>query len=150
MQIRTGEGKSMILGAASVMFALLGFKVRTVCYSEYLSDRDFRIFEDVFNRFGLSKYIVYSKITMYAEDATASKGDIRTLTESLLRGNMSPTQSAPSHCKFASSVTQPTIRGKSNTTKAVVTPLANRKRELEIGEDLKDNDDDDSPVINGG
>jgi hypothetical protein len=159
MQIRTGEGKSMILGAASVMFALLGFKVRTVCYSEYLSDRDFRLFEDVFGRFGLSKYIVYSKITMYAEDATASKGDIRTLTESLLRGKMSPTLCAPSHCKFASSVTQPTIRGKSNTTKAVVTPLVNgprltrskgnRKRELEIGEDMEDNDDD-GQAINGG
>jgi hypothetical protein len=40
MQIRTGEGKSMILGAASVMFALLGFRVRTVCYSEFLSERD--------------------------------------------------------------------------------------------------------------
>ncbi len=49
MQIRTGEGKSMILGAAAVVFALLGFRVRTVCYSEYLSDRDFRLFEDVFD-----------------------------------------------------------------------------------------------------
>ncbi len=62
MQIRTGEGKLIILGAASVMFALLGFKVCTVCYSEYLSERDFRLFEDVFDRFGLSKYIIYSKI----------------------------------------------------------------------------------------
>ena len=70
---------------------------------------------------------------------------------------MSPTQSAS--FKFASSVTQPTIRGRSNITKAVVTPLAdgprltrsnaNRKRELEIGEDMKD-DDDESQVINGG
>jgi len=34
MQIRTGEGKSMILGAASVALALLGFRVRCVCYSD--------------------------------------------------------------------------------------------------------------------
>ena len=90
MQIRTGEGKSMILGAASVMFALLGFRVRTVCYSEYLSDRDFRLFEDVFDRFGLCNYITYSKIMSFAEDATSAKGDIRSLTESLLRGTMLP------------------------------------------------------------
>jgi hypothetical protein len=89
MQIRTGEGKSIILGAASVMFALLGFKVRTVCYSEYLSDRDFRLFEDVFDHFGLSNLITYSKITAFAEDATAAKGDIRSLTKSLLRGTIS-------------------------------------------------------------
>ena len=93
MQIRTGEGKSMILGAASVMFALLGFRVRTVCYSEFLSERDFKLFEDIFERFGLIDYITYSKITRFAEDVTAAKGDVRGLTESLLRGKLlaSPT-----------------------------------------------------------
>ena len=33
MQIRTGEGKSIILGACSALFALPGFRVRCVCYS---------------------------------------------------------------------------------------------------------------------
>ena len=33
MQIRTGEGKSIILGACSALLALLGFRVRCVCYS---------------------------------------------------------------------------------------------------------------------
>lgn len=88
MQIRTGEGKSILLGAASVMLALLGFRVRTVCYSEYLSNRDFQLFEDVFKRFGVLDDVKYSKITTFAEDCTASKGDIRHLTESLLRGNL--------------------------------------------------------------
>ncbi len=89
MQIRTGEGKSMILGAAAVMLALFGFSVRTVCYSEYLSSRDFRLFEEVFQKFGVLDSVKYSKITTFAEDSTASKGNIRDLTESLLRGDLS-------------------------------------------------------------
>jgi hypothetical protein len=98
MQIRTGEGKSMILGAAAVILSLLGFRVRTVCYSDYLSKRDFKLFEELFDRFGLKKFIRYSKITTFAEDSTATKGDIRSLTESLLRGSltkpMNPTKKA--------------------------------------------------------
>ena len=89
MQIRTGEGKSMILGAAATMLALLGFRVRTVCYSEYLSSRDFLLFEEVFQKFGVLDLVKYSKITAFAEDSTAAKGNIRDLTESLLRGNLS-------------------------------------------------------------
>mmetsp|Transcript_1454 Transcript_1454/g.3035 ORF Transcript_1454/g.3035 Transcript_1454/m.3035 type:complete len:1153 (-) Transcript_1454:103-3561(-) len=85
LQIRTGEGKSMILGAAAVVLALLGFKARCVCYSEYLSDRDYGLFQDVFISFNLTKFIKYSKITTLSEDTTASKGDIRKLTEKLLR-----------------------------------------------------------------
>ena len=86
------EGKSIILGAAAVMLALLGFKVRTVCYSEYLSNRDFELFKEVFDWFGITEYIKYSKITSFAEDSTASKGNIRHLTECLLRGTRLPSQ----------------------------------------------------------
>jgi len=84
MQIRTGEGKSMILGATSVVIGLLGFRVRCVCYSEYLSKRDYELFKDVFDRFHLLDVIKYSKITKFSEDTTAAKGDIRKLTASLL------------------------------------------------------------------
>ncbi|KAG7352611.1 von Willebrand factor type A domain containing protein [Nitzschia inconspicua] len=86
MQIRTGEGKSMILGAASLVFSLLGFNVRCVCYSEYLSKRDYDAFRDVFEVFGHASSIKYSKITTLSEDSTARKGDLRELTLSLLRG----------------------------------------------------------------
>ena len=83
----------MTLGAASTMFALLGFRVRTVCYSEYLSSRDFKLFEEVFQQFGLLTFIKYSTITAFAEDSTAYKGDIRDLTESLLRGTLTMKES---------------------------------------------------------
>lgn len=93
MQIRTGEGKSMILGAAATVLALLGFRVRTVCYSEYLSSRDYSLFEEVFQKFGVLDLVTYSKITTFAEDSTALKGNIRDLTESLLRGVLSSARS---------------------------------------------------------
>ena len=89
MQIRTGEGKSMILGAAAAIFGLLGFQVRCVCYSEYLSNRDYELFRDVFGRFGLLKSINYSMITTLSEETTAAKGNIREMTLSLMRGNTS-------------------------------------------------------------
>ena len=140
MQIRTGEGKSMILGAASIMFALLGFRVCTVCYSEYLSDRDFRLFEEVFDRFGLSNLIAYSKITASAEDATARKGDIRSMTESLLRGKLVPAQTAPnSFCTIASSsVPQSTSHGKSGPRSTPSKQL--RKRERDASEKMSEDD----------
>jgi len=88
MQIRTGEGKSMILGTAAVVLSLLGFRARCVCYSEYLSRRDFNLFQDVFDLFGVTEHIIYSKITTLSEDTTAAKGDVRNLTEAMLRGRL--------------------------------------------------------------
>ena len=85
MQIRTGEGKSMILGAAAAVLGLLGFRVRCVCYSEYLSARDYSLFEEVFQNLRLVGRVSYSKITTLSEATTARKGDIRILTEDLLR-----------------------------------------------------------------
>lgn len=86
LQIRTGEGKSMILGAAATVLGLLGYRVCCVCYSDYLSTRDFELFKDIFLLFGLGESVKYSKITSLSEDKTAAKGDIRGLTDSLLHG----------------------------------------------------------------
>ena len=88
MQIRTGEGKSIILGAAATIFALLGLRSSCVCYSEYLSNRDYELFKDVFQQLGVSSFIKYCTITKLSETSTAAKGNIRELTLSLLRGNM--------------------------------------------------------------
>jgi hypothetical protein len=88
MQIRTGEGKSMILGAVAAMLGLLGLKVRTVCYSEYLSSRDYDLFEDVFSRFGIKERICYSTIKLFALDSIDEKGDIFALTKSFMRGRL--------------------------------------------------------------
>lgn len=88
MEIRTGEGKSMILGALSVLLSLLGFTVRCVCYSEHLSERDNELFKDVFIAFDVESRIIYSKITAMSEDSIAEKGDIRQLTLGLINGDL--------------------------------------------------------------
>ncbi|KAL3941494.1 MAG: hypothetical protein SGBAC_004163 [Bacillariaceae sp.] len=88
MQIRTGEGKSMIIGAAATLLGLLGFQVRCVCYSEYLSGRDYDLFEEVFKRFQIAGDVVYSQIDTYSEETTAAKGNVRKLTRLLLSGKL--------------------------------------------------------------
>ena len=95
MQIRTGEGKSIILGACSVVLSLLGFCVRCVCYSEYLSQRDYALFYDLFDGFDVLDRVTYSTITQYSEDVTKRKGDIRALTKALLHGQSLAAASAP-------------------------------------------------------
>ena len=51
MEIKTGEGKSILLGMASLIYALLGNQVSCICYSSYLSKRDYDSFQEIFNEF---------------------------------------------------------------------------------------------------
>ena len=62
MQIGTGEGKSLVLGALCTVFGLLRFRVRCVCYSEYLSARDYSDFEAIFKAFHVDGNVIYGKI----------------------------------------------------------------------------------------
>lgn len=48
MQIKTGEGKSVILGSMAILLALMNYKVDCVSYSSYLSQRDYEDFKDIF------------------------------------------------------------------------------------------------------
>lgn len=57
--MRTGEGKSVIIGLASVYFAMLGYNVEAACYSKYLSDRDKSAFTDLFKFYNIEKFINY-------------------------------------------------------------------------------------------
>ena len=41
-------GKSITLAITSIVLALLGFSVDCVCYSKYLSERDYNDFKDIF------------------------------------------------------------------------------------------------------
>ena len=99
MEIRTGEGKSLILGALSVVLAMLGFSTRCVCYSEHLSERDYELFKDIFVAFNVENRIHYSKLTTMSEDIIAEQGDIRQLTTNLVTstsiGNPRSPQSLP-------------------------------------------------------
>jgi len=88
VQIRTGEGKSLVLGIGSLLFALLGFRVRCVCYSEFLSRRDHKLFVDMFEAFQVGEFVTYSNISKFKADKVNEKGDIRQLTVDLLKGNL--------------------------------------------------------------
>ena len=68
MQIRTGEGKSIVLGGCSALLALLGFRVRWVCHSDRLSHRDHSLFENLFMAFGIAERFVHSTIKKFSED----------------------------------------------------------------------------------
>jgi hypothetical protein len=48
VQIKTGEGKSVVLAIVSIIFALNGFEVNCACYSKYLSTRDYESFYSLF------------------------------------------------------------------------------------------------------
>ena len=80
----------------SAVLALLGFRVRCVCYSDYLSGRDYELFRELFEAFGIERLVTYSTIGEYSEDVTKRKGDIRVLTKALLLGQAAagPTSAA--------------------------------------------------------
>ena len=94
-QVRTGEGKSVILGTCSIVLALLGFRVSCTCYSEYLSERDCADFMKLFQAFKVQNRIDYSTITRFSEKKVLSKGNLRKLTEDLLLGSVSSPDARP-------------------------------------------------------
>ncbi len=59
VQVPTGEGKSIILAVTACIFALLGYTVNCACYSEYLSERDYKAFSYLFTAFRVEEYVVY-------------------------------------------------------------------------------------------
>ncbi len=66
MQIKTGEGKSVILGTMSLLLSLMGNEVYCVCYSSYLSIRDYGSFKEMFEAFDVVdkvKYGTFSEIS---------------------------------------------------------------------------------------
>ena len=90
MEVRTGEGKSVILGALATVLAILGFEVRCVCHSESVGERNRDLFRNVFVAFGVESRIVYSKINTMSEASLSATRDIRQLTTDLIKRGKSP------------------------------------------------------------
>eukprot|EP01031_Cornospumella_fuschlensis_P025016 gene25016-30218_t len=132
MQIGTGEGKSIILGALSVLFALLGFEVRCVCYSEYLSSRDYGDFKVLFAAFNCLPYISYSKITTFSEYSVARQGNIRQLTSDLILGK--PLQSLGGDGRAVSNEEEVTDEGLHDEDKSPAAVRENRELVLLVDE----------------
>ncbi|ETO05340.1 hypothetical protein RFI_32056, partial [Reticulomyxa filosa] len=84
VQIGTGEGKSITLAVTACALALFGFDVGCASYSEYLSCRDLKIFEPLFNAFGVADHIHYGTFNQLCERLINDEGDVRKLVEHLL------------------------------------------------------------------
>jgi len=96
VQVKTGEGKSLILGVLSTVFGLLGYEVSCVCYSSYLSQRDFTEFESVFDEFGIKHLIFYSTISKMCNRILNKDGNVREFTKNFIEGTPVAINSASS------------------------------------------------------
>jgi len=77
VQIGTGEGKSVTLAITGSTLALFGMDVYCVCYSSYLSQRDYNAFEMLFQKLALVKHINYGTFNKICETVLNRNGDLR-------------------------------------------------------------------------
>jgi len=84
IEVLTGEGKSVVLGVVATFFGLLRYNVNSICYSKYLSSRDYADFLEVFEAFNIHNNIVYSTISEMCEIMINREGNVRDLTKSVI------------------------------------------------------------------
>jgi hypothetical protein len=87
VQIKTGEGKSVTLAVLSIIFALCDFDVRCACYSNYLSERDFKAFSGMFTQLELMDRIKYSTFNKLCEMEMNKDGNLRDIVLNLILEN---------------------------------------------------------------
>jgi uncharacterized protein YegL len=80
MELLTGEGKSIVLGALATFFAYFGYNVDVVCYNPFLSQRDWNLFKFVFGFFAVADRIHYCDIDSLINRAMDT-GAVPDLTE---------------------------------------------------------------------
>ncbi|KAL4509940.1 hypothetical protein ABPG72_010133 [Tetrahymena utriculariae] len=98
IEILTGEGKSLTLAFSSIMLALLGCEVDAICYSSYLSQRDYKDFKDIFKNFGVSEKISYGSFQQQAEKYLNKYQNIRNLTLNLIQQTNQITKDSSTTC----------------------------------------------------
>jgi hypothetical protein len=84
IELKTGEGKSIVLGALATLLGILGFHVDCVCYSQYLSARDWSAFQAIFELFGVQERVKYDTFTSLSKRLINSVCDVREGTRSFL------------------------------------------------------------------
>jgi len=87
-QILTGEGKSIVIGTLAIFLALCGFYVDCVCYSKYLSGRDYAEFVHIFQRLNIDQRINYWTFGELSSKNFNENGDVRKGTQELINGNL--------------------------------------------------------------
>eukprot|EP00475_Leptophrys_vorax_P031010 TRINITY_DN4682_c0_g1_i4.p1 TRINITY_DN4682_c0_g1~~TRINITY_DN4682_c0_g1_i4.p1 ORF type:complete len:1758 (-),score=418.12 TRINITY_DN4682_c0_g1_i4:53-4783(-) len=89
-EVKTGEGKSLILGVTSAVLALLGFEVCVACYSKFLSERDYSDFKRVFEAVGVSHLIFYGTFQEVCERILNENVHVRDTTLQFLKRGKVP------------------------------------------------------------
>eukprot|EP01103_Thecamoeba_quadrilineata_P018935 TRINITY_DN7477_c0_g1_i1.p1 TRINITY_DN7477_c0_g1~~TRINITY_DN7477_c0_g1_i1.p1 ORF type:complete len:2625 (-),score=455.21 TRINITY_DN7477_c0_g1_i1:64-7305(-) len=84
IEIGTGEGKSVTLGMLSIVLALLGYHTSCVCYSQYLSSRDYNAFKELFVLLEIENCVGYWTFEQLCDNLINEKADIRELTKRLI------------------------------------------------------------------
>ena len=84
IEIGTGEGKSITLGITAATLALLGFDVNCVCYSKYLSLRDYTAFKPLFDKLNLTRHIHYGTFDSICEENINQNGNVRDFVKNIL------------------------------------------------------------------
>lgn len=85
VQISTEEGKSVTLAVTTIILTLFGFDVSCACYSQYLSDRDYNAFKNIFQCLGLLDHIKYGTFNKLCEFVINKNGNIRENIETLIQ-----------------------------------------------------------------
>jgi hypothetical protein len=94
IQVRTGEGKSAVLGVASAILALFKCRVSVACYSEYLSTRDGDNMAFLFNALGVQDQVSYMTLTKVCETEINKTVNIRQALERMIMGGSSASAAA--------------------------------------------------------
>lgn len=87
VQIGTGEGKSVTLAITASTLALFGMDTYCVCYSDYLSKRDYNTFEALFAKLELLDHVNYGTFNKICEDVLNRSGDLRKQVETYVLTN---------------------------------------------------------------
>lgn len=87
VQVRTGEGKSAVLGVTASVFALFQCRVYCACYSEYLSQRDGASMEFLFKALGILEDVKYMTLSQVCEYEVNKQVNIREELEALITGS---------------------------------------------------------------
>lgn len=87
-EIHTGEGKSLVMAVTAMILAAMGYKVDCACYSQYLTQRDFQRFAQMFRTFNLHENISYATFKEFIEQwiNTEYGKNLRDQVDKLSRG----------------------------------------------------------------
>lgn len=87
-EIHTGEGKSLVMAVTAMILAAMGYKVDCACYSQYLTQRDFQRFAQMFRTFNLHENISYATFKEFIEQwiNTEYGKNLRDQVDKLCRG----------------------------------------------------------------